>query len=318
MTRMDRPDLHALRAFVAIVRHGTVTAAGRELGLTQPATSRLLAKLERQIGFALFHRDRGRLTPTADAVLLFEEAELALGTIAHLRDLAEDIARLRVGRLRLVAPPSFSEGVLPEIVASFLERFPDVQLSIDSRSVETAKAMIASRAVDAGFVKTPVDRDDLAVQPLISSGTVCVLAKHHSLARERFLDPARLRGEPLILLGYGGHSRARIESAFSDAGVVPNVRIETHTIGSACGLAAKNIGIGIVNSLLARPYLRDGLVALPFRPNLRHEYAFVTAAAPGPTRLAREFLEHSRRWLVSVDAEGQARSKARPSRTRRR
>ena len=77
MTAPDGPDLHALRAFVAIVRHGTVTAAGRELGLTQPATSRLLAKIERQIGFALFHRDRGRLTPTADALLLFEEAEVA-------------------------------------------------------------------------------------------------------------------------------------------------------------------------------------------------------------------------------------------------
>ena len=47
MTAPDGPDLHALRAFVAIVRHGTVTAAGRELGLTQPATSRLLAKIER-------------------------------------------------------------------------------------------------------------------------------------------------------------------------------------------------------------------------------------------------------------------------------
>jgi DNA-binding transcriptional LysR family regulator len=318
MTAPDGPDLHALRAFVAIVRHGTVTAAGRELGLTQPATSRLLAKIERQIGFALFHRDRGRLTPTADALLLFEEAEVALGNVAHLHDLAEDIARLRVGRLRLVAPPSFSEGVLPEVVASFLERFPDVQLSIDSRSVETAKAMIASRVVDAGFVKTPVDRDDLAVEPLISSGTVCVLAKRHHLAGETFLDPARLRGEPLILLGYGGRSRARIEAAFSDAGVVPNVRIETHTIGSACGLAAKNIGISIVNALLARPYLRDGLVALPFRPNLRHEYAFVTAAEPGPTRLAREFLEHSRRWLATLDSVGQGRSTARPSRTRRR
>jgi DNA-binding transcriptional LysR family regulator len=100
--------------------------------------------------------------------------------------------------------------------------------------------------------------------------------------------------------------------------VVPNVRIETHTIGSACGLAAKSIGIGIVNALLARPYLRDGLVALPFRPNLRHEYAFVTAAAPGPTRLAREFLEHSRRWLATLDSVGQGRSTARPSRTSRR
>lgn len=295
-------DLRALRAFRSIVRTGTVTAAGRELGLTQPATSRLLAQLERDIGFELFHRDRGRLVPTSDALLLFEEVELALGGVDHVAELVENIARFRVGRLRLVAPPSFTEGVLPEIVAAFLARFPDVHLSIDSRSVETARMMIATRAVDAGFVKMPVDRPDLAAESVVVSESVCVLPRDHALAGESALEPRLLRGAPLILLGAGRRSRAQIESAFAAAGITPRVRIDTHTIGSACGLAARGVGIAIVNALLARPYLRDGLVALPFRPELRHEYAFVTAAVPGPTRLAREFLVETRAWFARVGA----------------
>lgn len=300
-------DLRALRAFRSIVRTGTVTAAGRELGLTQPATSRLLAQLERDMGFELFHRDRGRLVPTSDALLLFEEVELALGGVDHVAELVENIARFRVGRLRLVAPPSFTEGVLPEIVAAFLARFPDVHLSIDSRSVETTRMMIATRAVDAGFVKMPVDRPDLAAESVVVSHSVCVLSREHRLASQPALDPRLLRGEPLILLGAGRRSRAQIESAFAEAGVAPRVRIDTHTIGSACGLAARGVGIAIVNALLARPYLRDGLVALPFRPELRHEYAFVTAAVPGPTRLAREFLLETRAWFARIDAGGGVR-----------
>lgn len=300
-------DLRALRAFRSIVRTGTVTAAGRELGLTQPATSRLLAQLERDMGFELFHRDRGRLVPTSDALLLFEEVELALGGVDHVAELVANIARFRVGRLRLVAPPSFTEGVLPEIVAAFLARFPDVHLSIDSRSVETTRMMIATRAVDAGFVKMPVDRPDLAAESVVVSHSVCVLSREHRLASQPALDPRLLRGEPLILLGAGRRSRAQIESAFAEAGVAPRVRIDTHTIGSACGLAARGVGIAIVNALLARPYLRDGLVALPFRPELRHEYAFVTAAVPGPTRLAREFLLETRAWFARIDAGGGVR-----------
>lgn len=291
-------DLRALRIFAATVRHGTVTAAGREFGLTQPATSRLLAQLERDIGFELFLRDRGRLVPTTDAMLLFEEVELALGSVDHVQSLAADIARFRVGRLRLVAPPSFSEGVLPEIVAAFVARFPGVHLSIDSRSIETSKTMIATRAVDAGFLKLPIGHPDLAGETVVSSGSVCVLRGDHRLARESLLDPARLRGEPLILLGFGRASRAQIESVFTQAGVLPQARIDTHTIGSACALAARGLGIAIVNALLARPYLRDGLVALPFRPELRHEYAYVTAAVPGPTRLAREFLLETKAWFA--------------------
>ena len=293
-------NLRALRAFRSIVRTGTVTAAGRELGLTQPATSRLLAQFERDIGFELFHRDRGRLVPTADALLLFEEVELALGSVGYVQDLIDNIETFRVGRLRLVAPPSFSEGVLPEIVAAFLARFPDVNLSIDSRSVETAKTMIATRAVDAGFVKMPIDRPDLAGEVIVSSESVCVLPRSHRLAGEAELDPQRLQGEPLILLGLGRRSRAQIETAFAESGVIPRVRIDTHTIGSACGLAARGVGVAVVNGLLARSYLREGLVALPFRPELRHEYAFVTAANPGPTRLAREFLIETRAWLARV------------------
>lgn len=296
-------DLRALRAFRSIVRTGTVTAAGRELGLTQPATSRLLTQLERGLGFELFHRDRGRLVPTSDALLLFEEVELALGGVDHVQNLVDDIAKFRVGRLRLVAPPSFTEGVLPEIVARFLARFPDVHLSIDSRSVETARMMIATRAVDAGFVRMPIDRTDLAAESIVVSASICVLSRDHRLASEPELDPVRLRGEPLILLGAGRHSRMQIEAAFAQAGVSPSVRIDTHTIGSACGLAARGIGISIVNALLARPYLRDGLVARPFRPELRHEYAFVTAAVPGPTRLAREFLYETRAWCEREKAD---------------
>jgi DNA-binding transcriptional LysR family regulator len=294
-------DLRALRAFRSIVRSGTVTAAGRELGLTQPATSRLLAQLERSLGFELFHRDRGRLVPTNDALLLFEEVELALGGIDHVQGLAEDIARFRVGRLRLVAPPSFTEGVLPEIAAAFLKRFPDVHLSIDSRSVETARKLIASRGVDAGFVRMPIDRTDLTAETVVASASICVLPRGHRLARERVLDPARLRGEPLILLGAGRQSRMQIEAAFAEAGVTPRVRIDTHTIGSACGLAARGVGITIVNALLARPYLRDGLVARPFHPEMRHEYAYATAAVPGPTRLAREFLVETRAWFARTN-----------------
>jgi DNA-binding transcriptional LysR family regulator len=152
-----------------------------------------------------------------------------------------------------------------------------------------------------------------------------VLPTTHPLAGERYLDPSKLRGVPLILLGLGGRSRVQVESAFAEAGVVPNVRIDTHTIGSACGFASRGIGVAVVNALLARTYLRDGLVALPFRPELRHEYAFVTAAVPGLTRLAREFLVQTREWFASTGslsprraARTQASSHPRPSRRRSR
>lgn len=292
--------LRALRSFRAIVSSGTVTGAARLLGMTQPAVSRLLAELEKDIGFALFHRDRGRLVPTNDALILFEEVDHALGGIDRVQALVRDIADYRVGQLRLVAPPSFSEGVLPEIVSVFLARFPSVHLTIDSRSVETAKAMIAERAVDAGFVKLPIDRPDLHSEKVVTSQTVCVLRGDHPLAARTKLDPKLLSGEPLILLGLGRSSRTHIEAAFAAARVKPRVRVDTHTVGSAIGLAARGVGIAIVNELLARSYLRDAVTVRPFAPSLKQEYAFVTPANAKPSRLAVAFLEDTRRWFAEL------------------
>ncbi|MBL8530669.1 MAG: LysR family transcriptional regulator [Hyphomonadaceae bacterium] len=291
---MEELGLKSLRSFRAILHAGSITAAARELGLSQPAVSRLLAKLERKIGFQLFHRDRGRLIPTPEALIFLEQVDHALGGIDRVSDLARNISANKVGQLKIVAPPSFSEGVLPDIVADFLERFPDVHLSLESRSVETAKAMIATREVDGGFVKRPVGRLDLREEPIITSECVCLIHAEHPLAKRAILDPRLLMAEPLILLGLGQSSRLHIEAAFAAAGVRPNVRIDTHTIASAAALASRRLGIAIVNALLARPYLREPLVERRFSPVLVQEYSFCTSLNSAPSRLTEAFLQLAR------------------------
>jgi DNA-binding transcriptional LysR family regulator len=278
-----------------------VTGAAREIGLSQPAVSRILAGLEEDVGFPLFHRDRGRLVLTGDGLLLYEEVNAALTHMERVFSLARDIADFRTGELKLVAPPSFSEGILADITSAFLAAHPNVRLTIDSRSVETAKSLIATRAVDGGFVKLPLDRPDLRPEKVVSSETIAVMAPGHRLAGEGDLSPRQLQGEPLVLLGLGRTSRAQIETAFARSGVTPNVRVETHTIGSACALAGRGIGIALVNELLARSYVRAGkLVVRRFTPRLVHEYAFVTSTLGQPSRLAEEFLTHARRYFASL------------------
>lgn len=300
---MDEVGLKSLRSFRAILRAGSITSAARELGLSQPAVSRLLAKLERGIGFQLFHRDRGRLLPTPEALIFLEQVDHALGGMDRVSDLARNISANKVGQLKLVAPHSFSEGVLPDIVADFLQRFPDVHLTLESRSVETAKAMIAAREVDGGFVKRPVGRPDLREEPIISSECVCLIHAAHPLAKRASLDPRSLTAEPLILLGLGQSSRMHIEAAFAAAGVRPNVRIDTHTIASAAALASRRLGVAIVNALLARPYLREPLVERRFTPTLVQEYSFCTSLNGPPSRLTEAFLSLARQRFGTISAK---------------
>jgi DNA-binding transcriptional LysR family regulator len=178
-----------------------------------------------------------------------------------------------------------------------------VRFNLDSRSGETSKAMIASRVADCGFLKMPIDADDLDAAPLFTSDSVCVLRGDHPLAARGSLDPEALRGEPLILLGAGLRWRAQVDEAFAEFDLRPTLAIETHTHGTACALAERGVGIALVNRRLAAKYLSAPLVARRFVPDILHEYAFVTPARSKPSRLTAEFGRIARAYFAESESQ---------------
>lgn len=298
---MKHLNLRGLKSFHEIVQSGSATAAAKRLGLSQPGVSRLIAQLERDVGFDLFYREKGRLVPTADGLAVYEEVDLAFSNIERLNTLLHDIRTHNTGQLRIVSSPSFSEGILADIVVAFRKTFPKVRMHIDSRSIETAKTQVATRAADCGFAKLPLDRPDIRSEKLVTSDTVCVLQRSHPLANEATLSPAQLADQPLILLGSGSWNRIQVEDAFKKARVGAFATIETHTVGSACAFAERGLGIAIVNELMARSFLKKNLVLRPFRPRILHEFVFITSALTPMGRLTQAFLEEARRHFRGTE-----------------
>ncbi len=284
-------NLRALEGFRETMLTGSATAAAARMGLSQPAVSRLIAQVEEDFGFELFYRDKGRLTPTPEALMLYEEVGSTFASIDRITNLARDISSYNTGLLKVVAPPSLSEGVVSELLTRFVALYPKVRISIDSRSAETAKALVASRNVDCGFAKLPLNRPDLAAELLSSTETVCALRREHPLAKYEVLTPELLRTESLILLGLGSYTRMQIDDAFKAAGVRPNVKIETHTVASACSFASRGLGVAIVNEMMARTFPSPDMVLRVFRPQILHPYVFITSSLAPMNRLARALLD---------------------------
>ena len=303
-------NLKSLESFREIMRLGSATAAGRALGLSQPAVSRLLGQLEREIGFPVFHREKGRLVATPQAVLLFEEVDLAFKGLERVTALADDINNLQVGRLRVVAPPSFAEGPLVAPITQFVSERPNVKLSIDSRTRPTTMNLISTRTADCGFGKLPIDNPRIRCRPLIATETMCAIRKGHPLLARKVIGPQDLRDQPLILIGQGGETRLRIEEAFRTAGVRPEVRLESHNVGAACAFAGQGLGIAIVNELLAANYQRYGIECRLFRPRILQEYVFMTSAEVSSTPLTEAFYQHCLEFFASSKRGGKGRRSA--------
>lgn len=225
--------------------------------------------------------------------------EIALQSIERVSELARNLHNANYGELKIVAPPSFTEGLLSNVVSEFVHEFPHVSVSLDSHSLETAMKMIALRAVDCGFVKLPAEHPGLVSEPLIESGTVCVIPAEHPLALCSEIHVAQLDNEPLILLGKGRGFRRQLENAFKKEKVRMQVRVETHTVGSACALVRGNTGIAIVNEMLAMQYASAKVVLRHFKPDIRHEYAFLTSSNAPMTRVTRIFLTHCKAYFLA-------------------
>ena len=292
-------NLRSLECFRSIIDQGSVTAAAKHLKLTQPAVSRLLGLLESAVGFPLFHRSKGRLIPTDEALTFYKQVDIALQSIGRVSDLARNLRNSDFGELKIVSPPSFAEGILSRVISTFITQHPNVRVNLDSESVEIARDMVALQAVDCGFIKLPTEHPGLVCNPLISSGTVCALPRDHRLASRQTIKVTDLAGEPLILLGKGRVSRQQIDDAFADAGVDMNVRIETHTVGTACAFAKGGSGIAIINEMLGLLYAGRDVVFRRFSPDVKHEYAFMTSTDAPMTRVTQKFYEYCQDYFAA-------------------
>jgi len=290
-------NIKSLEAFRAIIQAGSATAAGKQLGLTQPGISRLLALLEEHVGFQLFYREKGRLIPSDEALALIKEVELTLTSVERISLLAKNIAQSNLGLLKIVAPNSFIAGPLANVVASFLQEHPQVNVSLDTHSPERAREIVARRSANCGFIQLPENHPGLICESLITSGTVCAVSQDHRLARQHKIQPKDLHNEDLILLGKGRYSRLQIEDIFRQKNIAMQVKVETHTVAIACTFAKMNVGIAIVNELLAKQYEAEGLVLVPFSPAIKHEYGFITSAHAPMNRLTQSFYQHCKNYF---------------------
>lgn len=290
-------NLRGLESFREIMRMGSATAAARQLDLSQPAVSRLIAQLESELGFKVFDRVKGRLIPTQQGQLLYEEVDLAFLGLERVRTVARDVQQLNAGQLRIVAPPSFAEGPLVGIIRSFMQEHPKVRLVLDSNSRPATLNMIATRSADCGFAKLPIEHPGVRTRPLVVNETACVLPRGHRLARKRHVGAEDLANEELIMIGRGSDTRSRIENALREAGVVPQVRLETHNVGAACAFVASGVGITLVNDMLADAYRNLDIELRPFRPQILHEYVFMTSSSAPESPLTLAFYESCRKAL---------------------
>ena len=294
-------DVRLLEAFRAVVDHRSVTNAAVAMGVTQPAVSAQIARLEQELGFALFDRSNGRLKPTPEGVLFYAEANKALTGIDRLTRAAEEIRTAQVGQLVIASHPSAAISLLPGLVSAFLAERPGVAARLISRNSDVISRLLPSESYDIGIAELPID--DTAVRlTRYRMRCVTILPARHALAGRETLSPTLLSGHPVVALARLLQTSVRLMKAFADAGAEWVPVAEAEYFATVCGLVASNAGWSIVDPLSAETFRHLGLVVREFEPATFYEIGAFTARDREPSILAQSFLAMLDRKLKPLDA----------------
>lgn len=285
---LSRLTIQQLQTFREVMRTGSVSEASRVLGRTQPAVSAAVANLEKQLGFALFLREHGRLTPCPEAHYLMEEAEDILERLARTtRSMAEFSTRQR-GSLRIACHPAASGFFLPSLLAGFLTDRPEVKADLMMRSSQVVTDLVASQEYDIGLAETPPGRASIRSQ---SWDLECVLALpcENPFPQDRALTPLDLHDFPMATLFDDHPTNQATEAAFAQAGAGLNRRFVLRTFLPAVQLVAHGMCASLVDRITAKSFPTGGIVFRTFAPRVTSALAILEPAHRPQSLLARAF-----------------------------
>lgn len=278
-----------LEVFRAIMRQGSLTAAAESLHVSQPAVSKALRHFESQIGYRLFERAGGRLVPTAEAHLLFRDADRIIREIEGLKRFSDRIRDRRLGLLRIgaSAPPTFA--LLPGAIDRFSRRNPDTRLEIQILPAAEIGEHIIIGDLDLGLTMVAIPEPRVRNEKIGEAEIVVLMRADSPLASLDEVSPRNLETHALISYGSTPPVGRLLDRAFEEEGRSRSPEIEINLSIAAAPLVARGVGVALVDGLVPWGEFRD-LTIRPFRPRAVVDIIVSTGTTLPASRLTREFI----------------------------
>jgi len=259
---MPAMEIDDIRAFVAVADAGSVSAAARELFLTQPAVTRRLQRLESAMGAPLLDRRRRPFALTRAGQVAIERCRGLLASVHELRAVAGE-GRQPGGELRIAVAHALTELTLAGPVGAVQRAYPRVVLRLSTGWSRDLLERVRTLAVDAAFLLLPEGEAlpaSVAGVRIADERLLVVAARSRQPGAVRVTD---LGGESWVLNPEGCAARAALRRTLAVAGADMRVAVETYNYELQLSLVARGRGLGLVPSrLLARSRYRRRVRAL--------------------------------------------------------
>jgi DNA-binding transcriptional LysR family regulator len=284
--------LAPLHTFHLVALHQSVSRAAERLGISQPAVTQQIRRLEHHLGVALFDRVGRRIVLTDAGQTLNASAQRIFHLVDGARDAMDSLAGLRSGQLRIGASRTAGEYYIAGLLDRFKQRYPGVTVSLSVGNSETILARVLDFSLHAGLVAGPAEDPSVISLPVIRDGMLAILSTGHPLSRRRTVGIRDLHRYPVILREPGSATRRVIERAFQALGLQVSPAMELESNEAIKRAVADGIGVGIMARAAVAEEIASGrLVGRPLREALSLDFVFVYHRDRALSPIVAAFLE---------------------------
>lgn len=232
--------------FITLAELQHVTAASEQLHLAQPTLTRMLARLERRLGVALFDRRGRRLALNAYGRIFYEHARRAQLELDSARRAIDDLADPAASEIRLGFLSSFGSTVVPRLIATFRRAAPRVSFTLAEGAAEALGDLVESGTIDVGVVSPRPRKPTLAWRSLFRQRLGIAVPLGHRLAGVATVSMSDLADEPFVTMHAGYGMRRLLDELCAAAQFQPRIILESTNLTTGAGLVAAGLGISLM------------------------------------------------------------------------
>lgn len=279
-----------IEAFRAAIMHGGMSSGADALGMSQPSMSRVVAELQKLVGFPLFLKHGRTVRPTEEALALMTKVQQSFLGLEEIMRFSDQLRKQKMGRLSIATIPSIGHSIMPEAIQYLRGKYPDVFITLSVTSyVEVARA-VRNRQADIGFTADILSLGDLETVAEFSADCVCIGTRKWLSPKSSAVELKDLVGKPFV--GPTGTFQKRLDALLATTGLELDITVEASLFHSMSELVLRGMGVSIVDPHTGVMHRERGGLVLPLRPTLKYTFY---ATAMSDTRLsepARDLLRY--------------------------
>ena len=289
--------LRHIEVFHAIYTTGSITNAAKILHVSQPSVSKVLSHAEMQLGFKLFERLKGRLIPTEEAEMLFDEVDRIYQQMRSVKNTAKNIKNAEFGNINLGLTPALGFNCVPKAIAKFHETHSKVNFHLQTVHNEAVMQTLLERKCDVALLFSPDEKPGLTEMPIGESELVIVYPKTLFPDCPEKLSLADLVDKPFIDIGDSGPLGDLLWTRMLEDNVAINSSIKVQTYFFATRLVSEGMGVCFVDKFTAQGNLSEHISIASFDPPLPITVSALYLENKSLSKGTEEFLMQIKREL---------------------